>query len=148
MSFQYPRWNPCTPSLHHILPFGKYCHQLFTISFHESLRFQFLAGASKNVLSRRSSAFWARVGRVTGTKQLFCHGLSMSPASAVVWGWRQTCAKCRMARKNRRHISFAFIFAFVVGKKPKDIYWHTNYSKKQCITLLAMHFQHYAQQLV
>ena len=70
------RWNPCMPSLHHMSPFGKYRHQLFTISFHESPWFHFLAGALKNVLSRRFSPFWARVGRVTGTKQLFCHGLN------------------------------------------------------------------------
>ena len=68
MSFRYPRWNPCTPSLHHMSPFGKYHHQLFTVSFHESPWFHFLAGALKNVLSRRFSLFWARVVRVTGTK--------------------------------------------------------------------------------
>ena len=73
--FRYPRWNPCLPSLHHLSPFGKYPHQLFTISFHKSRWFQFFAGALKNVLSRRLSAFWARVGRVIRTKQLFCHGL-------------------------------------------------------------------------
>ena len=59
-SLRYPRWNPCTPSLHHVSPFGKYRHQLFTISFHESPWFQFLARALKTVLSR-----------ATGTKQLF-----------------------------------------------------------------------------
>ena len=75
MSFRYPRWNPCTPSLHHMSPFGKHRHQLFTMPFNESPWFQFLAGALEKVLSRRFSAFWGRVGRVTGTKQLFCHGL-------------------------------------------------------------------------
>ena len=29
MSFRYPRWNPCTPSMHLMSPFGKYRHQLF-----------------------------------------------------------------------------------------------------------------------
>ena len=54
----------------------EYHHQLFTISFHKSPWFHFLVGAFKNVLSRRFSPFWARIGRVTGTKQLFCQGLS------------------------------------------------------------------------
>ena len=45
MSFRYPRWNPCTPSLHHMSPFGKYCHQLFTIlNIHD---FNFLPELSK-----------------------------------------------------------------------------------------------------
>ena len=35
MSFQYPRWNAWTPCLHHVSLFVKYCHQLFTISFHK-----------------------------------------------------------------------------------------------------------------
>ena len=72
ISFRYPRWNPCMPSLLHVSPFGKYRHQLSTIT---SPWFQYLSRALKNILSRRFSSFWARVGRVTGTKQLFCHSL-------------------------------------------------------------------------
>ena len=83
MSFRYPRWNPCTPSLHDMSPFGKYRHQLFTILFHESLWFHFFACALKNVLSRRFSPFWARVGRVTGTKQLFCNGHTITVSAKV-----------------------------------------------------------------
>ena len=39
ISYRYPRWNPWTRSLYHVSPFVKYRHQLFTISFHESLWF-------------------------------------------------------------------------------------------------------------
>ena len=46
---------------------------LHFVSWIPIMWFQFLAGALKNVLSRRFNTFWARVGRVT--KQLFCHGL-------------------------------------------------------------------------
>ena len=74
--FWYPRWILCLPSLHHLSLFGKYHHQLFTISFHESWWFQFFAGALKNVLSRQFGTFWARVGWVIEPKQLFCHSLT------------------------------------------------------------------------
>ena len=37
--------------LHHMSLFGRYRHQLFTISFHESPWFQFLAGALKYIES-------------------------------------------------------------------------------------------------
>ena len=53
MSFRYPRWNPCTPSLHLMSPFGKYCHQLFTFRFMNPHDYNFLPELSKNVLSRR-----------------------------------------------------------------------------------------------
>ena len=91
---RYPRWNPCLPSLYHMSLFGKYRHQLFTISLHESRKesrwFQFFAGALKNILSRRLGAFWTRVGQVTGTKQLFCHGIMtacwvLRPRLTYVW---------------------------------------------------------------
>ena len=71
ISFRYPRWNPCTPSLHHVSPF-----EISPPTFYNFVpMISILAGALKNILSRRFSPFWARVGRVTGTKQLFCHGL-------------------------------------------------------------------------
>ena len=85
MSFWYPRWNPCIPSLHHVSAFEKYRHQLFTISFHESPWFQFLARALKNVLSQQFSMFWARVSRVTGTKQLFWCSLNMYNYLMTSW---------------------------------------------------------------
>ena len=104
MSFRYPRWNPCTPSLHHMSPFEniapKYHHQLFTISFHESTWFHFLPGAVKNVLSRRFSPFWPRVGRVTRTKQLVCHGLrtKILHAQCKLTAQNQSCLNmCRHA---------------------------------------------------
>ena len=53
--------------------------QLSTISFHESPWFQFFAGTLKNILSWWFGTFWARVGRVTGTKQLFWCGLVLFP---------------------------------------------------------------------
>ena len=53
MSFRYPRWNPCTPSLHLMSPFGKYRHQLFTFRFMNPHDYNFLPELSKNVLSRR-----------------------------------------------------------------------------------------------
>ena len=64
-------------ALHHLSPFGKNHHRPFTISFHESPLFQFLAEALKNVLSRRFNTFWERVSWVTGTKQLFWYYLTL-----------------------------------------------------------------------
>ena len=64
--------------------------------------FNFFPGALKNVLSRRFGMFWARVGRVTGTKQLFCQGfkcfmylfayqlLLMYCIHFVKWYWKLT----------------------------------------------------------
>ena len=53
MSFRYPRWNPCTSSLHLMSLFGKYRHQLFTFRFMNPHDYNFLPELSKNVLSRR-----------------------------------------------------------------------------------------------
>ena len=91
--FRYPRWNPCLPSLHHLSLFGKYRRQAFTISFHESQWFQFFAGALKNLLGRRFGAFWARVGWVTRTKQLFCHSLTLRLVGCEVYSKVDECTQ-------------------------------------------------------
>ena len=93
MSFRYPRWNPCTPSLHHMSPFGKHHHQLFTMSFHESPWFQFLAGALKNVLSRRFSAFWGRVAQ-------WARADSKCAKNQNWWIWNFQCVSLVLGRNH------------------------------------------------
>ena len=71
MSFRYPRWNPCTPSLHLMSPFGKYRHQLFTFRFMNPHDYNFLPELSKNVLSRRFQCV-LRKGRSGNQNQGSC----------------------------------------------------------------------------
>ena len=44
-------------------------------------------------------------------------------ARTAGWAWKQSHAKSRPARDDRKRISFAFAIACVVGKNPKTPNW-------------------------
>ena len=62
--------------------------------------FSFFARALKNMLSQWFSEFWARVGRVTGTKH-FCHGLRSKKSQLHDI---HTMFRCQDKGKNRKKI--------------------------------------------
>ena len=85
-------------SLHHVSPFGKYRHQLFTI-------FRFVNPHNFNFLPELSKMYWVgdlarfeqrSVGWVTGTKQLFCHGLSVFLAKMRFWYQNNPCTNVKL----------------------------------------------------